>query len=445
MQAKQELKQVRIGPPKVPKPEGFNPFKMAQAQFDRIADTLNLDEPTRELLRNPLREYSFAIPIRMDDGNIKVFRGFRVQHNDARGPCKGGIRFHPQETIDTVRALAMWMTWKCAVSDIPLGGGKGGIICDPHNLSEREQEKLCRGWVRQIARDIGPTRDVPAPDVMTSGQHMLWIMDEYETITGGQYPGLITGKPVELGGSLGRTEATGYGLVFMLRELLKELKIDITKSTASIQGFGNVARYTAELFTEYGGTVVSVSCWDQGESTTYSYYKQKGVNVKELEKITDRFGTIDKKEAEKLGYKVYPGEEWLRHDVDILIPAALENSITIDNVRDIKPSVKVVMCGANGPITPEAEDVLVKNGVFVVPDFLANSGGVVCSYFEQVQSNQNYYWTKEEVLGKLDNKMTDAFYKVWELAKRKKIRVSDSAYMIAISRVADACKMRGWV
>jgi len=445
MQVKQELKQVRSNPPKVPKPEGFNPFKMAQAQFDRIADTLNLDEPTRELLRNPLREYSFAIPIRMDDGTMKVFHGFRVQHNDARGPCKGGIRFHPQETIDTVRALAMWMTWKCAVADIPLGGGKGGIICDPHNLSEREQEKLCRGWVRQIARDIGPTRDVPAPDVMTSGQHMLWIMDEYETITGGQYPGLITGKPVELGGSLGRTEATGYALVYILRELLKELKIDIAKSTASIQGFGNVARYTAELYTEYGGTVVSVSCWDQGESTTYSYYKQKGVNVKELEQITDRFGTIDKKEAEKLGYKVYPGEEWLRHDVDILIPAALENSITMENVNQIKPSVKVVICGANGPLTPDAEDVLVKKGVTVVPDFLANAGGVVCSYFEQVQSNMNYYWTKEEVLGKLDNKMTDAFYKVWELAKRKKIRISDAAYMIAISKVADACKMRGWV
>jgi glutamate dehydrogenase len=445
MQAKQELKQVRSGPPKVPKPEGFNPFKMAQAQFDRIADTLNLDEPTRELLRNPLREYSFAIPIRMDDGIMKVFRGFRVQHNDARGPCKGGIRFHPQETIDTVRALAMWMTWKCAVADIPLGGGKGGIICDPHNLSEREQEKLCRGWVRQIARDIGPTRDVPAPDVMTSGQHMLWIMDEYETITGGQYPGLITGKPVELGGSLGRTEATGYALVYILRELLKELKTDIAKSTASIQGFGNVARYTAELYTEYGGTVVSVSCWDQGESTTYNYYKEKGVNVKELEQITDRFGTIDKKEAEKLGYKVYPGDEWLHHDVDILIPAALENSITIENVNQIKPSVKVVICGANGPLTPDAEDVLVKKGVTVVPDFLANAGGVVCSYFEQVQSNMNYYWTKEEVLGKLDNKMTDAFYKVWELAKRKKIRVSDAAYMIAISKVADACKMRGWV
>jgi glutamate dehydrogenase len=445
MQAKQELKQVRSGPPKVPKPEGFNPFKMAQAQFDRIADTLNLDEATRELLRNPLREYHFAIPIRMDDGTVKVFRGFRVQHNDARGPCKGGIRFHPQETIDTVRALSMWMTWKCAVADIPLGGGKGGIICDPHNLSEREQEKLCRGWVRQIVRDIGPTRDVPAPDVMTSGQHMLWIMDEYETITGGQYPGLITGKPVELGGSLGRTEATGYALVYILRELLKELKIDIAKSTASIQGFGNVARYTAELYTEYGGTVVSVSCWDQGESTTYSYYKEKGVNVKELEQITDRFGTIDKKEAEKRGYKVYPGDEWLRHDVDILIPAALENSITAENVNQIKPSVKVVICGANGPLTPDAEDVLVKKGVTVVPDFLANAGGVVCSYFEQVQSNMNYYWTKEEVLGKLDNKMTDAFYKVWELAKRKKIRVSDAAYMIAISKVADACKMRGWV
>jgi glutamate dehydrogenase (NAD(P)+) len=270
MQVKQELKQGKVNPSKE---AGFNAFNMAQQQFDRIADKLNLDEPTRELLRNPLREYSFAIPIRMDDGNMKVFRGFRVQHSDARGPCKGGIRFHPQETVDTVRALAMWMTWKCAVADIPLGGGKGGVICDPHNLSEREQEKICRGWVRQIARDIGPTRDVPAPDVMTSGQHMLWIMDEYQTIMGGQYPGLITGKPVELGGSRGRTEATGYGLVYILRELLKEQKIEITKSTASLQGFGNVARYTAELFTEYGGTVVSVSCWDQNDNCTYSYYR----------------------------------------------------------------------------------------------------------------------------------------------------------------------------
>jgi glutamate dehydrogenase len=432
-------------PFKAAQKEGFNPFKMAQQQFDRIADKLNLDEPIRDLLRNPLREYSFAIPIRMDDGSMKVFRGFRVQHNDARGPCKGGIRFHPQETLDTVRALGMWMTWKCAVSDIPLGGGKGGIICDPHNLSEREQEKLCRGWVRQIARDIGPVRDVPAPDVMTSGQHMVWIMDEYQTIMGGQYPGLITGKPVELGGSLGRTEATGYGVVYILREVLKEMKMDITKTTASVQGFGNVARYAVALFTQYGGKVTTVSCWDQSDNCTYSYVKDKGVDADELIKITDRFGTIDKKQAEKLGYKVHKGEEWLKQEVDILIPAALENSITMENVNEIKPSVKIVMCGANGPVTPEAEDALEKKGITVIPDFLANAGGVVCSYYEQVQSNENYYWTKEEVLGKLDNKMTDAFYKVWELAKRKKVRVSDAAYMIAISRVADACKLRGWV
>ena len=425
--------------------KGYNAFKTAQQQFDRIADMLNLDEPTRELLRFPLREYHITIPVKMDDGKIKIFRGFRIQHNDARGPCKGGIRFHPQETADTVRALAMWMTWKCAVADIPLGGGKGGIICDPHDLSEGEQERLCRGWVRQVARDIGHVRDVPAPDVMTSAQHMLWIMDEYQTIHGGQYPGVITGKPVGLGGSLGRTEATGYGIIFQLREALKEINMDITKTKASIEGFGNVAQYSAELFIEYGGTVVGVSCWVQKDSCAYSYYKKDGINLEELRKITDRFGTIDKKKAEELGYKRNPGKDWLKHDVDILIPAALENSITKDNVDQISKSVKIVICGANGPVTPEAEDILIKKGVVVIPDFLANSGGVTCSYFEQVQSNQNYYWTKEEVLGKLDNKMTDAFHKVWELAQRKKVKISDAAYMIAIQRVADACKARGWV
>ena len=425
--------------------ERYNAFKMAQGQFDRIADKLDLDEATRELLRNPLREYHFAIPVRMDDGRMKIFRGFRVQHNDARGPCKGGIRFHPQETIDTVRALSMWMTWKCAVSNIPLGGSKGGVICDPHDLSEREQEKLCRGWVRQIANEISPVRDVPAPDVMTSGQHMLWIMDEYQVIHGGQYPGVITGKPVELGGSLGRTAATGYGIIYILREALKEMGMDITKITASIQGFGNVARYAAELLIEYGGTVASVSCWDQNDSCSYSYYKEKGIDLDELLKITDRFGTIDKRKAEKLGYKVTPGDDWLKHKVDVLIPAALENSITKEKFGQIQSSVKLIVCGANGPVTPDAEDMLEKKGVVVIPDFLANAGGVVCSYFEQVQSNQNYYWTEEEVLGKLDNKMTDAFYNVWELAKRRKMRVSDAAYMIAISRVAEACQLRGWV
>ena len=425
--------------------KGFNAYKMAQEQFDRIAEMLDLDQETRELLRQPIREYHFLIPVRMDDGNIKIFKGFRIQHNDARGPCKGGIRFHPQETADTVRALSMWMTWKCAVVDLPLGGGKGGVICDPHDLSDREQENICRGWVRQISRDIGPVRDVPAPDVMTNSQHMLWMMDEYQTIHGGQYPGIITGKPVELGGSLGRTEATGYGLVYMLREALKELNIDITKATASIEGFGNVARYAAELFIEYGGNVTAVSCWDQKDGTAYCYTKKDGISLDELTKITDRFGTIDKDKAEKLGYQRLPGKEWLTQNVDILIPAALENSITKDNVTKIKPSVKIVICGANGPITPEADELLDKNNIIVIPDFLANAGGVVCSYFEQVQSNQNYYWQKEEVLGKLDNIMTDAFYKVWDLAQRKKIRMRDAAYMIAISRVVDACKLRGWL
>jgi glutamate dehydrogenase len=425
--------------------EGYNPFKMAQEQFDRIADMLDLDDSTRDLLRKPLREYHFSIPIKMDDGTTKVFQGFRVQHNDARGPSKGGIRFHPQETADTVRALAMWMTWKCAVADIPLGGGKGGVICDPHDLSEREQEQICRGWIRQIVRDIGPVRDVPAPDVMTSSRHMLWMMDEYQTIMGGQYPGVITGKPVELGGSLGRTEATGYGLVYQLREAMKEMDIDINSAKAAIEGFGNVAQYAAELFINYGGKIVSVSCWDQKDGKAYSYYKEDGIDLEALRKITDRFGTIDKNKAETLGYKRMNGKEWLKHEVDILIPAALENSITKENVKDITKRVKIVIAGANGPITPEAEDYLTDNNVIVIPDFLANAGGVVCSYFEQVQSNQNYYWTKEEVLGKLDNKMTEAFYKVWELAQRKKLRISDAAYMIAIQRVADACKLRGWI
>lgn len=425
--------------------EGFNAFKMAQQQFDRIADMLDLDKPTRELLKNPLREYHFSIPVRMDDGSVKVFRGFRVQHNDARGPCKGGIRFHPQETADTVRALSMWMTWKCAVADIPLGGGKGGVICDPHDLSEREQEGICRGWIRQIARDIGPVRDVPAPDVMTSGQHMLWMMDEYEKIVGSHFPGVITGKPVGVGGSLGRTQATGYGVIYQLREALKEMNMDITKTKVAIEGFGNVAQYASELFIKYGGKVVCVSCWNQKDGKAYSYFKEDGIDLDALRKITDRFGTIDKIKAEKLGYKQMDGKEWLKSEVDVLIPAALENSITKDNVKDIKSCVKIVICGANGPVTPEAEDELIKKGIVVIPDFLANAGGVVCSYFEQVQNNQNYYWPKEEVLGKLDNKMTDAFYKVWELGQRKKVRLSDAAYMIAIQKVSEACKLRGWI
>jgi len=288
----------------------FNPFEMAQKQFDHVADLLNLDESTRELLRNPLREYQFLIPVRMDDGKVKVFRGFRVQHNDARGPAKGGIRFHPQETIDTVRALAMWMTWKCAVVDIPLGGGKGGVICDPHNLSMREQEAISRGWVRQMAKNVGPVNDVPAPDVMTNAQHMLWMLDEFEAIHGGKYPGFITGKPVGMGGSLGRTEATGFGVIFTLREALKELGIDIKETRASVQGFGNVAQYAIRKYTEYGGKVIAVASWDQNDQCAYTYKRESGIDVDELLGITDRFGGIDKAKAEGLGYSVLAQKIW---------------------------------------------------------------------------------------------------------------------------------------
>jgi glutamate dehydrogenase (NAD(P)+) len=423
----------------------FNPFEMAQSQFDKAADVLGLDAPSRDLLRFPLREYHFSIPVRMDDGTVKVFRGFRVQHNDARGPCKGGIRFHPQETVDTVRALAMWMTWKCAVVDIPLGGGKGGVICDPHNLSAREQEGICRGWIRQVAKNVGPVRDVPAPDVMTTPQHMLWMLDEYETITGGKYPGLITGKPVGMGGSLGRTEATGYGLVFTLREALKMLGIPVEQTKASVQGFGNVSQYAIRLYQQLGGKVVTVSSWDQADQISYCFRNLDGVDPDALLAITDRFGGIDKEKAKGLGYEVLPGDAWLEQDVEILIPAALENQITGETARKIKPSVKVIAEGANGPTTPEADKVIQERGIFVIPDFLANAGGVTCSYFEQVQCNMNYFWEQDEVLGKLDLKMTAAFHAVAELARKRKLYMRDAAYVIAVSRVAKGCKDRGWV
>ena len=422
----------------------FNPFEMAQAQFDKAADVLGLDQATRDLLRYPLREYHIAIPVRMDDGSVKVFRGFRIQHNDGRGPCKGGIRFHPHETADTVRALAMWMTWKCAVVDIPLGGGKGGVICDPHHLSAREQEGICRGWIRQVAKNVGPVNDVPAPDVMTSPQHMLWMLDEFEVISGGKYPGFITGKPVGSGGSLGRTEATGYGVVYTIREALKNLGIDIKKTKAAVQGFGNVAQYAIKLYSQLGGKVVCCSSWDQADQTSYTFRKLSGVDADELLGITDRFGGIDKDKAKSLGYEVLPGGAWIEQEVEILIPAALENQVTGETALKIKPSVKLVAEGANGPTTPEADKVLQERGIYVIPDFLANAGGVTCSYFEQVQCNMNFFWEKDEVLQKLDTKMTSAYHAVHELAKKRNLYMRDAAYVIAVSRVAKACKDRGW-
>jgi glutamate dehydrogenase len=425
--------------------KGYNPFEMAQTQFDRVADMLDLDKATRDLLRWPLREYHVSIPVRMDDGSVQVFRGFRVQHNDARGPGKGGVRFHPQETIDTVRALATWMTWKCAVVDIPLGGSKGGVICDPHNLSLREQEQICRGWVRQLSKDMGPLADVPAPDVMTSSQHMLWMLDEYEAINRAKYPGFITGKPVGMGGSLGRKEATGYGVIFTVREALKELRIPPADTTASIQGFGNVSQFATELYGQIAGTVVCVSCWDQKDQTSYAFKKADGVHLDELQSITDPFGGIDRQKAKDLGYEVLPGDAWLEQDVDILIPSALENQITGENAGRISKRVRIIAEGANGPSTPEADEVIAERGIFMIPDFLANAGGVTCSYFEQVQSNQNYFWEKDEVLAKLDTKMTSAFIAVSELAKQRELYMRDAAYVIAISRVAQACRDRGWV
>ncbi len=425
--------------------KSFNAFEMAQTQFDQIADMLDLDKGTRELLRTPLREYHFGIPVKMDDGTTKVFKGFRIQHNDARGPAKGGIRFHPQETVDTVRALSMWMTWKTSVVDIPLGGSKGGVICDPHNLSMAEQEKICRGWIRQVARNVGPLSDVPAPDIMTNGQHMLWMLDEFELIHGGHYPGFITGKPVGMGGSLGRTEATGFGVIYTLREALKKLKIDIAKTTASVQGFGNVAQFAIKLYTDFGGKVVSVCCWDQNDQKSYTYKKESGITYEELITITDRFGSIDQKKAAAAGYKQFDGQAWLEQDVDILLPAAIENQITGDSVKLIKPSVKVIVEGANGPTTPAADKVLKERGTYIIPDFLANAGGVTCSYFEQVQSNMNYYWPREEVLEKLDQKMTAAFLAVHDLAEQRGLYMREAAYMISVSRVAQACKDRGWV
>jgi len=423
----------------------YNPFASAQDEFDRIANLLELDQATRDLLRLPLREYHFSIPVRMDDGRAKVFRGYRIQYNDARGPGKGGIRFHPEDNVDTIRALAMWATWKSAIADLPLGGSMGGVACDPHDLSALEQERICRGWVRQIARNVGPEWDVSAPDLMTSAQHMLWMLDEYETIHGTKSPGFITGKPVGMGGSLGRKEATGYGVMIAVREALKELGIKPENTQAGFQGFGNVAQHAIQLYQRMGGSVLSVSCWNQEDRTSYTFTRKGGIDLDELLEITGPFGEINPEKAESLGYKRLPGEAWIEQPVDILVPAAIENQITVENVEKIHRRVKIIAEGANGPTNPAADSLLNARGILVIPDILANSGGVTSSYFEQVQSNMNYYWRKDEVLGKLDLQMTGAYIEVSEFAARNQLNLRDAAYLIAVERVARACRERGWV
>jgi len=423
-----------------------NEFEMAQRQFDGVAKLLNLDPQIAEVLRWPMREFTFRIPVRMDDGNLRVFQGFRVQHNDARGPNKGGIRFHPAETLDTVRALATWMTWKCAVADIPLGGGKGGVIVDPATLSTTEKERLCRGWVQNMWKNIGPRNDVPAPDVGTTPQMMGWMMDEYSKLSGEFTPGVITGKPLGSGGSLGRTEATGFGVIYTVREAMKHLKMDPKKCVAAMQGFGNVTQYASIGFIEIlGGKVVCVSCWDHGDRCPYTYSKEGGIDPHFLMSITDQYGTIDKGKAIEAGYKVEDGEAWISKEADLLMPGALSGQINADNVKKISKRVKLVAEGANGPTTPEADEYFKKNGIFDIPDFLCNAGGVTCSYFESVQNDMNFYWTKKEVLEKLDNRMTSAFQAVLEMSENEKVYMRDAAYMVAIGRVVEAMELRGWI
>jgi glutamate dehydrogenase len=424
----------------------MNAFKMAQAQFDEVAQKINLDEGIKAMLRWPVREFRFQIPVRMDDGSIHTFFGYRVQHNDARGPAKGGIRFHPSETMDTIRALAMWMTWKTAVADIPLGGGKGGVAVDPATLTLGEKERLCRGWIDQMWKNIGPRQDVPAPDVGTTPQMMGWMMDEYARLTGSYTPGVITGKPVGAGGSRGRVEATGFGVIYTLREAMKHLKLDSQKTSASIQGFGNVSQYAAIGFNELlGGKVVAVSCWDRKEQSALTFAKEDGIDPHFLQSITDIYGSIDKDRAGEAGYRIESGDAWLSKDVDVLIPAALEGQINQENVDQISDNVKIVAEGANGPTTPEADEVLEKRKVFVIPDFLCNAGGVTVSYFEGVQNDMNYYWNHEEVLERLDTKITSAFKAVMDLVKSEGLYTRHAAYVVAINRVAEAMQYRGWL
>ncbi len=424
----------------------LNPFALAQGQFDRIADQLNLPTDVRELLRWPMWEVHFRIPVRMDDGSPRVFDAFRVQHNQARGPAKGGIRFHPGETLETVRALAMWMTWKCSVADIPLGGGKGGAVVDPSTLSAGELERLCRGWMDHIWKNLGSRVDVPAPDVGTNAQMMAWMMDEYSQLAGKYMPGVITGKPLSVGGSEGRTGATGFGVTVCVREALNHLGIDPRGCTASVQGFGNVGQYAASGFIDLlGGRVVAVSCWSPSERLTHTFSMSGGVDAAFLRSIADAHGTIDRQKAAAAGYEVEDGDAWLTKNVDVLIPAAMEAAITSRNVPYISSKVKVLAEAANGPTTAAADHLLRDRGVFVIPDFLCNSGGVVCSYFESVQNDANFYWTAEEVNQRLTQKMTGAFRSVLDLSLNRQVHMRDAAYMIAVDRVVQAMRTRGWV
>ncbi len=412
-----------------------NPFQIAQHQFDEAAERLGLDPAMRHFLRWPQREFHVTLPVRMDDGSYRVFHGYRVQYNSARGPTKGGLRWHPDETIDTVRALAAWMTWKTSVVDIPLGGGKGGITCNPKELSLPEQERLARAYIRAVARILGVTKDVPAPDVYTNPQIMGWMMDEYETMLGESHPGVITGKPLSLGGSVGRNDATARGGVYCVREAFQHLKIDPNTCTYAIQGFGNAGQFAATLQQEILGasTLVAVSDSRGGVKN------RNGLDPKALVKYKLETGGL----AGFPGSTPVSNEELLELPVDLLFPSALESVITKSNAGKIRARVLCEL--ANGPTTPDADAILFAKGTLVLPDFLANAGGVTVSYFEQVQNTYNYYWPREMVHERLDAKMTSAFRAVWETAAREKIHMRSAAYMVAVKRVAQSVRDRGWV
>ncbi|MBP5093327.1 MAG: Glu/Leu/Phe/Val dehydrogenase [Abditibacteriota bacterium] len=412
----------------------LNAFEIAQRQLDKAAAILNLDPAVHALLREPLRELHVSIPVKMDDGSVKVFQGFRVQYNDARGPAKGGIRFHPEETVDTVKALAAWMTWKTAVVDIPLGGGKGGIICNPKEMSLGEQERLCRAYIDRVGRFIAPEIDVPAPDVYTNGQHMSWMMDEYSKLAGHYSPGIITGKPIALGGSAGRGDATARGGVYVTRQAAKYLKKDLKGASVAIQGFGNAGSFAATLFESILGCKVVAASDTKG-----GVYNPDGMDAKAL----SEYKLSNKTVVGFPGAKAITNEELLELDVDILVPAALEGVLTKDNADKVKASIVCEL--ANGPTTPEADEILHKNGVFVLPDFLANAGGVTVSYFEWVQNNYGYYWEEDEVHEKLDTKISKAFWDVVAMREKYNVDNRTAAYLVSVNRVGEAMKWRGWV
>jgi glutamate dehydrogenase (NAD(P)+) len=410
----------------------LNPFEIALKQLDEAANLINLESGMRDVLANPKRVLTVSLPVKMDNGKIRVFTGFRSQHNDARGPFKGGIRYHPQVTVEEVKALSMWMTWKCAIADIPYGGGKGGIICNPKEMSEIELERLTRRYAYSIADIIGPRTDIPAPDVYTGGKEMAWIMDTYSALKGnfGQ-PEIITGKPLSIGGSLGRTEATGRGLTFTVREAAKKLAVDLKQATVAIQGFGNAGQYAGQLLEDQGAKIVAVS------DTRAAVFNKNGLNVEGLRNHKEKNGSV-------VGFpeaKAISGEEILETECTILIPAALENQITQKNASRI--SAKIVAEAANGPTTPQADEILFKNKILLIPDILANGGGVTVSYFEWLQNLRREYWTESDVNERLDKNISKAFADVYNTHEKHGVNMRKASTLLAIEKVAEATRIRG--